>query len=263
MRTGLRALVTLSTAIMLTACELPGGGTTPTIASDVVLAGGTWVLDEGTVDDRSIDVPDGSRITLTPGQDDQVGGSSGCNGYGATVDIDGERVDFNITGGTDMGCASEVMAAEKDYLEALPQVTHASSQDGTLHLSGPDVALTFELSEPVAIEDISGVEWRLESLVVGGERTPAQGEPASLVLAEDGTVSGSTGCRQLQGRYDTFGDQVNFPEFGAEGECPPELQDQDSHIVTVLGDGFRADLHGEDLRLTSDGNLGLVYRRSS
>lgn len=263
MGTRLRALAMLLSAIMLTACGLPGSGTTPTVGSDVGLEGGTWVLEEGTFSGRSIDVPDGSRITLTPGEDDQVGGSSGCNFYGATVDIDGKRADFTIMSGTDMGCASEVLAAEKDYLEAFERVTRARRQDGTLHLSGPDVTLEFELSEAVPIDDISGVEWHLESLVVDGARTPARGEPASLLLAEDGTVTASTGCRELHGNYDTFGDQINFPNLRGEGECRASLQDQDSHIIGVFGDGFRAELEGEALRLSDDGDVGLIYRRSS
>ena len=227
-----------------------------------VLKGGTWVLTEGSLNGRSIHVPDGSRITLTPGQRDHVGGSSACNGYGATVDYEGERVEFTMTSQTEMACAPKVMAAERDYLEALPQVTTATRQGGTLQLSGPDVGLTFDLSKPIVIEDISGIEWELESLVVDGTSSPPGGEPVRLLLHENGTVTGSTGCRQLHGRYDTFGDQINFPDFGAEGDCPPQLQDQDSHIVGALSDGFRAELQGEALRLTSDGNAGLIYRRS-
>lgn len=41
------------------------------------------------------------------------------------------------------------MAAEQNYLDALPQVTSESREHGTLLLSGPEVALTFEPSEPV------------------------------------------------------------------------------------------------------------------
>lgn len=252
----------LSAAALMASCGSLEAAVAPTVASDVTLEGGTWVLTEGTVRDRPIVVPDGSRVTLTAGQDDQVGGSAACNGYGAIANIEGDLVSFTMTGSGLMRCADDAMTAEKDFVEALPRVTTGSRRDGTLHLSGPDVALTFELSKPVAVEDISGIEWHLESLVVGDQATPAEAERASLLLAEDGTVSGSTGCRQLHGRYDAFGDQINFPEFGAEGDCRAALKDQDNHIVGVLGDGFRAEVQGRELRLTSDGNVGLVYRRS-
>lgn len=259
MKSGVRVLAAVSAAALMASCGSSEAATAPTVASDVTLEGGTWVLTEGTVGDRPIVVPDGSRITLTAGQDDQVGGSAACNGYGAIADIEGDRVGFTMSGSELMRCADDAMAAEKDFLEALPRVTTGSRRDGTLHLSGPDVALTFRLSKPVAVEDIIGIAWQLESLVVGDQATPAEAR-VSLLLAEDGTVSGSTGCRQLHGRYDAFGDQINFPEFGAEGDCPAELEDQDNHIVGVLGDGFRAELQDRELRLTSDGHVGLVYR---
>jgi heat shock protein HslJ len=258
MMTRCRSLATLSIATLLTSCGF-ATATTPAVQSDVALDGGTWVLTDGTVDGRTIDVPQGSRITLTREEQGRVGGSSACNGYGATVDIDGERVSFSITGGGLMGCADEVMAAERHYLEALPRTTTATRQDARLSLSGPDVALTFELSGPVAIDDITGIEWELDSLIEGGASTAPKGEPATLLLREDGTVIGSTGCRELHGRYDTFGDQINFPEFGADGDCPGELQEQDNHIIGVLGDGFGAQLDGQLLHLTSDGDIGLIY----
>ena len=35
-----------------------------------------------------------------------------------------------------------------------------------------------------------------------------------------------------------------MPELAAEGDCPPDLQAQDSHVISVLGDGFRASVDG-------------------
>jgi hypothetical protein len=48
--------------------------------------------------------------------------------------------------------------------------------------------------------------------------------------------------------------------MSAEGECPEDLAQQDSHVVTVLGDGFRAVVDDRTLTLTSLGEQGLVYR---
>ena len=46
-------------------------------------------------------------------------------------------------------------------------------------------------------------------------------------------------------------------EMTAEGECPAELEAQDSHVVSVLGDGFSAVVDGQLLTLSSSGDLGL------
>jgi hypothetical protein len=58
------------------------------------------------------------------------------------------------------------------------------------------------------------------------------------------------------------GDEILAAELAAEGHCPAGLAEQDGHVVTVLGDGFTVAIEGNQLTLTSTGNLGLVYRTS-
>jgi heat shock protein HslJ len=57
-----------------------------------------------------------------------------------------------------------------------------------------------------------------------------------------------------------FGSEVLFPNFAADGDCPNALWDQDSQVVTVLGDGFVPVVDGDSLTLNSVGGEGLVYR---
>jgi hypothetical protein len=45
-----------------------------------------------------------------------------------------------------------------------------------------------------------------------------------------------------------------------ETECPADLIDQDSHVVSVIGDGFIPSVEGELLTLMDPGGIGLVYR---
>ena len=42
--------------------------------------------------------------------------------------------------------------------------------------------------------------------------------------------------------------------------CPAELANQDSHVVSVIGDGFVPSIDGEMLTLVDPGGVGLVYR---
>jgi hypothetical protein len=51
--------------------------------------------------------------------------------------------------------------------------------------------------------------------------------------------------------------------LAANGECPPDLQDQDGHVIAVLGDRFRGVVDGRRLIVTSQGGLGLAYRAVS
>jgi heat shock protein HslJ len=88
-----------------------------------------------------------------------------------------------------------------------------------------------------------------------------EGDPATLRLGDDGTIEGSTGCRPFSGTYVVTGDTVAVTEL-AMGDvvCPPQLGDQDSHVVTVLGDGFIPAIERERLTLESMGGLGLAYQ---
>ena len=132
--------------------------------------------------------------------------------------------------------------------------------DENLTLSGEGVELVFAALPPVPTADLTGTVWVLESLVDEDSVSSVGGDRATLELFSDNSMLGSTGCRDLHGRYEMTGAEVTMPELAAEGECPPDLQAQDSHVISVLGDGFRASVEGQVLNLTSSGGLGLVYR---
>jgi heat shock protein HslJ len=83
------------------------------------------------------------------------------------------------------------------------------------------------------------------------------------VLTSDGTLSGSTGCRELEGEWTERGDELLFTRLAAEGHCSEDLKEQDSHVLSVLGDGFTARIDGQTLMLLSKGELGLGYRAES
>ena len=83
----------------------------------------------------------------------------------------------------------------------------------------------------------------------------------TLELRADGTFSGSTGCRTFTGRWIESGAQITATELRmGETECPDDLWEQDSHVVSVIGDGFVPSIEGELLTLLDPGGVGLVYR---
>lgn len=251
----------MALAVLLGLAGCGGGQPAAPVPSPVGVAGTTWELEEGTVGGEALRVPDGYRITLLV-EGDQAGGTSACNGYGASWRADGERVTVGVVSGTEMACEPDVMTAESTYLDALPTVTTAARDGDRLRLTGDGVDLLFTAQADVPTEALIGTTWELDTLIDGGTAASVMGEPATLRLAEDGTLTGSTGCRELSGEYVVTGDEVLFTSFGADGECPEELAAQDSHVVEVLGDGFRAAVDGDRLTLTSDGALGLGYRVS-
>jgi heat shock protein HslJ len=255
-RTWRPALLSVSLILGLTAC---GGITTPTISSSV---DGDWQLVSAQVDGEPLELSASHRVTLSI-DGDEVGGISGCNHYGGEIRIEGQRVSIGQLGGTDMACSPpEVMELEIAYLTALQRVDQVSGGNA-LVLTGTDAELRYEQVPPVPTADLVGTEWVLDSIAsdTGPDAAVSStvGEPATLLLNEDGSLLASTGCRDVTGSYTTVGDEIVVTEMSADGDCQPEVEAQDDHVVSVLGDGFRVSIDGQHLTVTSRDGAGSVY----
>ena len=203
----------------------------------------------------------GYRITLDI-TDRKAGGTAACNSYGGDVDINGDS--FRLKGGllmTEMACDEEAMDSEAAYVDALATVDTIAREGNSLTLTGPDAELHFEGLSPPPIAQLTDTIWRLESLIegTGPEGTAVSAAPARLVLSGDGELSGSTGCREFEGEWLQRGDEIVFTTFTTQGDCPPGLQEQDSHILGVLGDGFTAEIEEQSLTVFAKAELGLNY----
>ena len=153
------------------------------------------------------------------------------------------------------------MTLEAAYLGGLAKVDSARMDADQLVMTGPGTELRFERPEPPPTGEMIGTEWLLESIVQADAVSSTVGEQATLTLRDDGTFGGSTGCRTLTGRYTIDGAEILATELRADGECPEDVFAQDSQVIEVLGDGFRAAVDGQKLHLTSRGGVwGLVYR---
>lgn len=223
------------------------------------LRGLSWTLRFGGGPDGEIELVEGWPITLTFDRE-TLGGTAACNGYGSGYQIVGSRFFLEGLGWNEMGCEPAVQAAEQAYFAALRDVDGIDLVGDELALSGPASELIFGPTELVAVDDLIGTLWLLETMITDGVATAVEGEPATLLLKEDGTVTGGTGCRSLSGSYTVFGSEILFPNFAADGDCPQSLRDQDGMVVGVLGDGFVPKVDGETLTLSSVGNEGLGYR---
>jgi len=250
----------LVAVILVAACGASGSGTSP-VPSDPPAAldpQGPWQLVEGRAVGQPLALIEDARITFIV-EGSNVGGRSACNQYFGELTVVDGVVRIDGLGGTDMGCLGEVMDLEQAYLKALGSVTAARMDGENLVLVGPDTELRFERLEPPPTAALVGTRWVLDALVQGDAVASTIGDPAILALAADGTLAGSTGCRTFTGRYVVSGDEIDFVEFALDGECAGGPADQDAHVVEVLEGGFRASVDGQQLTLSDDGGLGLVY----
>ncbi len=245
-----------STAVVLAVVGCGTGAGTP---PEVV---GEWELVEFSQDGRVVPEPLGGRATLTF-TDDEVEGTSFCNSYSGTYRLDGEDLTVSGLGGTEMGCAPELMDAEAAYLAALGAVEQAATEDGYLVLSGGDAELTYRPIPEVPPSDLTGTGWVLETLLDGDVASSPTGDRAVLELADGGTLTASTGCRELTARWTLEGDVVRVTDADpADASCDPDVAAQDEQVSAVLSRDFQVAVSGDSLTVTGTGGLGLVYREA-
>jgi heat shock protein HslJ len=254
-----------------------GDGDTGATTSDQGDPAGAWVLVDA---DPPIDVPADARVTLEvepDGDDWQVGGTAACNSYGGTVRIDGAGWEGTGFGQTGMACDEPRMATERAYLDALATIdTWERPTADELLLRGPTVELRFDALPPVPLAALTGTTWVLDTLLTGVgpdatvSSTAPGAEEATLHLSPGGTLAASTGCRTFDGEWSEAGDELLFTTFGQTDDspnvandgtttCEPAVVAQEDHVLSVLGDGFRAEVDGQQLTLIGRDGLGLRY----
>ncbi len=252
MRPARRLAAALAAVSAMAGCGL-GSGDAPDVA-------GEWELVEFSRDGSVQPEPAGGRATLTAA-DGELGGTSFCNSYSGTYRLDGDALTVSGLGGTELGCETELMDAEAAYLDALAAVDRADTADGYLVLAGPDVELRYRPLPEVPASDLAGTRWVLETLLEGEVASSTTGRPAVLELADGGALTGSTGCREVTGRWSLDGDVVRVTGFApGPGTCPPDVVAQDAQVTAVLGEAFQVAVAGDSLTVTGRDGAGLVYR---
>lgn len=237
-------------------------GTEPPLAQPIDLTG-SWQLTSGSHGEVMLEPIPTHPVTLEFTAD-RVGGTAACNGYGGTFDASTGALSISDLSITEMACdPPETMDLERLYIEALVAVNEATIEGTTLTLSGPETTLEFEAIPPVPTADLLGTVWVLDGLVNRDSVSSVSGDRATLELFSDGSLLGSTGCRLLTGTYVESAGSIETTTLAADGECPDDLFDQDSQVISVLEGPFQPKIEGQSLTLTRSGGEGLTFRADS
>lgn len=183
---------------------------------------GDWVLTAGTGPEGAVDPPREDAITLSI-DGERWRGKAACNTYQSTVTIDDDSLGVADVAVTEMACTDEsLMAAESAYLAAYRAVDSWSFDGDTLTLMGADTELTFTPQAPEDDATLVGATWTLTSLIEGvGDDAAVSDVPADATLhfADDGSLTGSTGCNDLGSTYELDGSRITLdePEVTQEG----------------------------------------------
>jgi len=259
-----------------------GGGSSSSTTSGSSAASGIggrdWLLQ---ADGTSITVPDGIDITLFV-DGTEASGSSGCNSYNASVEIDGSDITFGTVASTMMACAEpEKGEAETAYTTALAEIETFEIDGDTLVLTGGDTTLTYAemAAVPDPSEELLAGTWSIDSIRIGSGETATitsaiAGTESTLTFAADGTYSAVPACNTVGGEWVLDGTALTLtaPMSTMMACAEPEGADQqEATIVAALPEvasvevqrgGVTADEAGSMLSLLdADANLVLGLSR--
>lgn len=247
-------------------CGSQGGAAGP--SSGTPLTGTRWIPESITLDGREYPVPANrdAYVEFHPGGPDgaaaRVGGSTGCNHFGAEVDIDGDTLDVSEVTQTLRGCSAEGTRFENRLLQILDGRLTAvlSDRPETLTLTGDDGdRITFTAESP---RPLRGIRWTVTGLTVDGtsRSLPAGADGrAHFRLDRDGTVHGSLGCNTFTAKAAVHGSTIDFRGLTAtEKACPEAVMTVEERIRTVLSGTVTYHRGHESLSLRRASGAGIT-----
>jgi heat shock protein HslJ len=240
-------------AASLAACSSSAGGTDPS-----ALTGSVWHLSAESMSALVPSVPSGAEITIEF-KNGEVSGTSACNVYGAsyTAGSDGS-MRFGSFRSTLMVCDPALDALERAYLAALDAVSRFSVGD-VLSLTGSGTPLTFSTASSPSVS-LVGTDWDLRA-VGADESVSSVVTSATLLLADDGTASGSAGCNTFHGTYQTSGNALTFGPLATTRKlCEDDVMSLEHAYLTALGNAATYSITGTVLAIDdASGKLLLEF----
>jgi len=255
-------------AVLLAGCTSAGPGqpgTGPSSGAD--LTGTSWVLvsmvDGGV---NMTGVPAGPPVTLEFRDSSTLGGSGGCNEYGASYATNGIRINITRLASTLMYCADTgVDSRETAYFGILAKVRYFRVDGDSLRFFGADggdlLAYVRAASESGELE--TG-RWVLDSMAsgTGAVTSVLAGTQIDAAFGSDGSVSGSAGCNLYSGRYAVSDTSLSIGAVVAtKKSCagPAGIMDQEQSFLSDLGRAAGFSISGNELVLYDAGGNPLLW----
>ncbi len=223
------------------------------------LAGTSWTLvsyADGTVTNSVIE---GTEVTLIFWeQDNRLGGSAGCNEYGAPYAVDGSSLTLtdNIVQTLKL-CADEaVMEQESSFLRALQAAEKFVIEDDTLTITGGGWTLEFSADSGSATASLVGPAWMLVSYTgESGFHQALESVTVTLTFTKEGWFSGNAGCNYYGGKYKAGDTELTIEDMTLTLMlCQDEaVMEQEDNYVKALSSGESYTLDGNKLTITGGG----------
>lgn len=255
---GIIALVALSLVLLPSTAlaqdpspPAPESSSAPAAIAAELRPGETWDVvsfdawGEGLVAPR----PDTS-LTVSLLAAGRLEGETGCGTYYGRYTVDGPSIGLGVvTKGPDP-CSVAVNEEAVAFSVALDAVTGWRTTDRGLELLDAEGGVRM-LLEPRGAQGITG-DWVAERYwrANGRPAEPLPGSPIELRFGPDGAVSGSSGCRLLEGEYLISSDQVIVGVDTVGLPCEGDLRRQERRLRRALDAVVLWQRDGERLLLT-------------
>ncbi|MCO5121435.1 MAG: META domain-containing protein [Burkholderiaceae bacterium] len=144
-----RAAVTAFSLLVLSACTTLVAPAGP--AAEPVLEGRRWSLValQGEALAPNTPLPNVPYVEL---RDGRLAGRGGCNGIGASYELDGSTLRLGKAVSTMMACAEPTMALEHRFLQVFDQVSSWRGTDGGIEWLDADGHVLASFSESIRAE---------------------------------------------------------------------------------------------------------------
>lgn len=212
-------------------------------------------------------IPGGGPLKLTF-RDDRISGSAGCNTHSGSVVLADHKVAVSDLAGTLMGCPGERRRADEWLVGLLSSTPSWELDDGTLILRNDESTVTM-LDQRVVNPDrpLRGTTWTVNALLTPDahirSQTIEESKP-TLTIAEDGALSGSTGCNDITGQATVTetsdGTEIAFRVATTKRMCPPEVMEVEQAVLRALDGTVQARIESDTLTLRNTNGYGLELR---
>jgi heat shock protein HslJ len=214
------------------------------------LEGSTWTLVGG-----ALDAPIGEVAVTARFEEGTVLGTSGCNSYTTTYELDGASLTIAPEiAGTQRACPDAETAVEVAYLEALPTVASYAIEGSTLSLIDADGSSLLDFEVTDAAQAILG-DWTVTSFYTGDAVSSPVGDVTLTATFGPSTVTGDAGCNTFNGAYTLDGESIEIgPLASTRVACPTEeLQQQEDAYLAALQLATSYEITGDRLDLFRPG----------
>lgn len=187
-----------------------------------------------------------TEITANFDQEGNISGSSGCNNYSSTYQVDGDQISIEMLIMTTMACPEEIMDQEAAYLKALQKAA-------SFQILGTEMVMRDEQGEELLryeASDLIGYVWVWVEFLENNDTITRPNMPANYTIEfmPDGQVAVQADCNRALGTYTLNGSQIAI-ELGPTtlAACPEDsLSDE---YLSLLSDAVIYFREGEFLYL--------------